>query len=58
MKLIILSQNPIVQFKFGNGSVIQSHTLLGIWLIVHAGIKIGVYKIDPDWGCSFLVYDV
>ena len=25
--------------KFGNGLVISSHTLLGMWLLIHAGIK-------------------
>ena len=32
---------PIVQpLKFRNGYVISSHTLLGMWLLIHAGIKV------------------
>ena len=27
-------------FKFKNGYVISSHTLLGVWLLIHAGIKV------------------
>ena len=26
--------------KFGNGLVISSHTFLGMWLLIHAGIKV------------------
>ena len=26
--------------KFRNGSVISSHTLLSMWLLIHAGIKV------------------
>ena len=40
MKLLIHSQNSTVQqLKFGNGSVISSHTLLSMWLSIRAGIK-------------------
>ena len=41
MILLILSQTSTVQpLKFGNAQVISSHTLLGMWLIIHAGIKL------------------
>ena len=41
MKLLINYQTSIVQqSKFRNGKVISSHTLLGVWLLTHAGIKI------------------
>ena len=29
--------------QFENGSVISSHTLLGMWLLIHAGIKVNPY---------------
>ena len=36
MKLLIHSQTSMVQLlKFGNGQVISSHTLQGMWLIIH-----------------------
>ena len=31
-------------FKFGNGWVISLHTLLGLWLHIHTGIK-----VNPCW---------
>ena len=41
MKLLIHSQTSTVQpLKFGNGQVISSHTLLGMWLLIHAGLKL------------------
>ena len=41
MKLIMHSQISTVQpLKFGNGSVIQTHTLLGMRLLIYAGIKV------------------
>ena len=41
MKLLIHSQNSLVELlKFGNGNVISSHILLGIWLFIHVGIKL------------------
>ena len=30
--------------KFGNGWVISAHTFLGMWLLLHAGIK-----VNPRW---------
>ena len=44
MKLLINSQTSTVQpLKFGNGYVISSHTLLGMWWLLHAGIKLKPY---------------
>ena len=41
MKLLIHSYTLTVQpLKFGNGLVISSHTLLNMWLLVHAVIKV------------------
>ena len=43
MKLFIHSQTSTVQpLKFGNGYVIPSHTLLGMWLLINAGIKVNM----------------
>ena len=40
MKLLIHPQTSTVQLlKFGNEQVISSHTLLGMWKVMHAGIK-------------------
>ena len=45
MKLFIHSQTSTV---FGNGYVILSHTLLGMWLPIQAGIKVAhVFKKGP-----------
>ena len=33
----ITSVQPL---KFMNGLVIPSHTLLGVWLLIHAGIQV------------------
>ena len=45
IKLLIHSQTSTVQpLKFGNGKVISSHTLLCMWLLIHAGIK-----VNPRW---------
>ena len=30
----------VVPLKFGNGYVISSHTLQGMWLPIHAGIEV------------------
>ena len=36
--------------KFGNGYVISSHTLLGMWLLLHAGIVVNhVSKTGPSY---------
>ena len=41
MKLVICSKTSTVQpLKFGNGWVIPAETLLGMWLLIHAGIKV------------------
>ena len=41
MKLLIHSQPSAVQpLKFGDGKVISSHILEGMWLFIHVGIKI------------------
>ena len=40
VKLLIHFQTSTVQpLKFGNGQVTSSHTLLHMWLLMHAGIK-------------------
>ena len=40
MKLLVYSQTSKVQpSRCGDGKVISSHTLLGMWLSVHAGIE-------------------
>ena len=33
----------VVPLKFGNGYVISLHTLLAMWLLIHAGIKVNTY---------------
>ena len=43
MKSLIHPQTPVSQLKFENGWLILSHTLLGMWLLIHAMIK-----VDPD----------
>ena len=38
MELLIHFQTSTAQpLKIGNGEVITSHTLLGMWLLIHAG---------------------
>ena len=40
MKLYIRSQTSVMQpFEFRNEYVISSHTVLGMWLLIHAGSK-------------------
>ena len=40
MKLLIHSQiSTVAPLKFGNGYVISSHSLLRMWLLIHAEIK-------------------
>ena len=36
----------VAPLKFGNGYVIPSNTLLGIWLLIHAGFKFDRWCID------------
>ena len=44
MELLIHSQTSTAEpLKFGNGYVISSHTLQGLWLIIHVGIKVNPY---------------
>ena len=41
MKLRIISHRTTVQpLTFGNGEVISSHSLLDMWLLIHAGVKV------------------
>ena len=41
MKLLSHSETSTVQpLKFGKGKVISSHTLLAMWLLIYAGIKV------------------
>ena len=49
MKLLIHSQTSTVQpLKFGNLYVISSRNLMGMWLLIYAGIKlIPVSKTGP-----------
>ena len=44
IKLFIHSQTWAVHlFQFRNGYVISSHTLLDMWLLLHAGINVNPY---------------
>ena len=48
------SLNGFVPLKFGNGYVISSHTALGMWLLVHAGIRINPFLVKgPLELCPF-----
>ena len=38
MKLLSNSQASTVPFKFVNGQVISTHTFLGMWLLIDAGL--------------------
>ena len=41
MELIIHSKtSTVAPLKFSNGEVISSHMLLGMQLLIHAGIKV------------------
>ena len=42
--------------KFGNGQVISSHTLLGIWLLTHAGIEVIPYSLKRPQGPLLLIW--
>ena len=62
MKLLIHSQtSTVVSFKFGNGLVVSSHTLLDIWLLIHSGIKVNpqkaavLYSTKFPWFCCVLL---
>ena len=50
MKWLILSQSTTVHpLKFGHRSVISSHTLLGMWLRIHAGtMRYGKFIVSND----------
>ena len=55
MTLLIHSQTSTVQLlKIGNGYIISSHTLLDMWLLIHAGIKVKPFLVKGDHGVSFL----
>ena len=44
-EILVHSQTSAVPLlKFGHGKVILSHTLLGMWLVIHAEIK-----VNPWW---------
>ena len=48
LKLLIHSQtSTIAPLKFGNGKVISSHTLLGMWLFIHVRIKLNILVKGP-----------
>ena len=56
MKLLIHSQTSMVQpLRFGNGYVISSHMLLGMWLLIHIS-KRG--PRDPMRHCSISELDI
>ena len=40
--------------KFGNGQVISSHTLLDMWLLIHADIKVKQYWCKGPWYMYFV----
>ena len=43
------AQTSVVQpLQFVNGYVILSHTLLGMWLLTHAAIKISYTQLYPN----------
>ena len=45
MSVLIHSQtSTVAPLKFGYGYVISTHTLLGMWLLIHDGIK-----VEPCW---------
>ena len=53
VKLFIHSQISKIQLEFGNKHVISSPTLLGIWLLIHAGIWL-MYMCKQRGACYFL----
>ena len=62
MKLLLHSHTSTVQpLKFGNGQVISSHTLVGMYmyLLTHAGIKVnhvskrGSLNSQAKWPCVY-----
>ena len=56
VKLLIHSQTSMVQLlKFGNGEVISSQTLLGMWLLIHDVIKVNASYSDDglSYSCGF-----
>ena len=47
------SRTSTVQpLKFGNGEVISFYTLLGMWLLIHAGLKLNLVSKWSPWGHS------
>ena len=56
MNKLIHSQTSTVQpLTFGNGWVILSHTLLGMWLLIHAG-RPGKHRVHHGGMVNWLVY--
>ena len=46
IKLLIHSQTSTMQpLKFGNEWIISSHTVLGVWFIIHTGINVNLFKL-------------
>ena len=60
MKLLIHSQTwTVAPLKFGNGYVISYLILLGIWLLVHAGLTLNpVKKMGPRNKERIICHDV
>ena len=51
MKLLIHSQtSTVAPLKFENGWIISSHTFLGMWLLIHFGIKLNLRYSRVDHG--------
>ena len=59
MQLLIHSQTSAAEpLKFGNGYLISAHTLLSMWLLIHAGIKVILFvvKRGPWWKVAYARY--
>ena len=41
--MIDFQTSTVVLFKIWDGKVISSYTLLGMWLFIHVGIKVGAH---------------
>ena len=55
MKLLIHTQTSTVQpLKIGNEYVISSHTLSGMWLLIHAGIKVNHVSKRCPWCLNYI----
>ena len=54
MKLHVHSHTTMAApLKFGNGQVISSHTLLGMWLFIHLEIKVNLCGKCNPWCLHF-----